>query len=247
MNVSLATRSNLGSSLTTSPVGAQASSAPQAADEELVAVAQALSGAYDNFTQNTKDEATLASMKAAGQETINFYVHAPVQMHIVPVGEVVPQERPSQTFYVEQFQSDAQDAPYRQRLYVLTRGESGALIDRIYKLDNADALIGAYAHPERLSALDAQKAHLQDGCDMTFTATGPQHWHGEAGQDGTCRSTYFGALLHSRVELDPDRLVSLDQGRSRSGGLIFGPNDDAGGYEFEKRSCYAFSSPSPTA
>lgn len=209
-------------------------------DVEMQAVASAISGAFDNFPQNARDEATLAAMKEAGEETINFYVHAPVQMHIVPIDEVVPQDGPSQTFYVEQFQADSPDAPYRQRLYVLTRGESGALLDRIYKIDNATDLIGAYANPEKLSALQPDKLRLQDGCDMTFTRTGPEQWHGEAGQDGTCRSTYFGALLHSRVDLDPNYLVSLDQGRSRSGGLIFGPNDDAGGYAFEKRSCYTF-------
>jgi len=197
---------------------------PTPADGEMVRVATLMTGTFDTFEQVAADEAAKSE-----------YVHMRVVMHIVPAWIAGFSTPDTVTLYVEQAAADALDAPYRQRVYHVVRRE-GALVNRIYRLTEPAAFVGAHARPEILANLTADRLSLEDGCDLVWTRIDSHLYLGIAGLNGTCRTSWRGATrATSQVLLTPGSITSLDQGFDDAGVQKWGPKPGTVGHVFRKR------------
>ncbi|MEP0775381.1 MAG: hypothetical protein HRF46_13590, partial [Acidobacteriota bacterium] len=188
------------------------SSAADSPDEDIATLARWMAGSFDTFAQVEDDLAAGAA-----------YTHLKAVMHIVPVTIAGLTAPGALTFYVEQAAADAQHAPYRQRVYLLTRRD-GALVNRIYRIAEPQRLAGAHARPELLAQLAPEQLTLEAGCDLVWTRIGPELYSGVAGIGGSCRTTWRGAAYTvSQVLMTPTTITSLDQGFDAEGRHVWGP------------------------
>jgi len=197
---------------------------PIPADRELVRLTTWMTGTFDTFEQVAADEAAKAD-----------YVHMRVVMHIVPARIAGLSTPDTVTLYVEQAAADTPEAPYRQRVYHVTRRE-GALVNRTYRLTEPAAFVGAHARPELLAKLTADRLSLEEGCDLVWTRIDHALYSGIAGLNGTCRTSWRGATrATSQVLLSPGSITSLDQGFDDAGVQRRGPKPGTIGHVFRKR------------
>lgn len=197
---------------------------PVPADTEMVRLVAWMSGTFDTFEQVSADEAAKAA-----------YVHARAVMHIVPVRVAGLSTPDTAVLYVEQANADAPDKPYRQRVYVVLRRD-GALVNRIYRLTEPAAFVGAHGRPELLAKLDVDALVLEEGCDLVWTRIDDHLYSGIAGLNGSCRTSWRGATrATSQVLLAPGSITSLDQGFDDAGVHRWGPKPGTLGHVFRKR------------
>lgn len=193
-------------------------------DDELATLARWMTGSFDTFAQV---EADLAAGAA--------YTHLKAVMHIVPVTIAGLTSPGAVTLYVEQAAADAQHAPYRQRVYLLTRRD-GALVNRTFRIVEPQRLAGAHARPELLTQLAPEQLTLEAGCDLVWTRIGPELYSGVAGIGGSCSTTWRGAAYTvSQVLMTPTTITSLDQGFDAQGRHVWGPPPGTVGHVFRKR------------
>jgi hypothetical protein len=198
-------------------------------DSELSKIAAWLSGNFDCLKQ-VEAEKQLALEK--NQPPVK---RARVFMHISPT-HVEELSEYGYCFYLEQAVEGYEDAPYRQRLYLLARDKEGRALNRIFDIEDSAALIGAWKAPELLADLKAERLKQACGCDVFWTRIGEDCFTGEAGAGGTCRTSYGGAThITVKIELTADLLKTLDQGFDDKGTLIFGPSAAEGAYEFRRQ------------
>ena len=202
---------------------------PIPADGEMVRLATWMTGTFDTFEQVAADEAAKAG-----------YVHMRVVMHIVPARIAGLSTPDTVTLYVEQAAADTPEAPYRQRVYHVTRRE-GALVNRTYRLTEPAAFVGAHARPELLAKLTADGLSLEEGCDLVWTRIDHALYSGIAGLNGTCRTSWRGATrATSQVLLAPGSITSLDQGFDDAGVQRWGPKPGTIGHVFRRRAAGPF-------
>jgi hypothetical protein len=205
------------------PPGAARDEPPTPSDPELDRLAEWMSGEFDTFAQVEEDE-------ARGAE----YTHLRVVMRIVPV-TVKGLSETARAFYVEQAAAEAQDRPYRQRVYLLQRRD-GRPVNRIYRLRDPERFVGAHADPDRLSTLASGDLELSEGCDLVWTRAHDGLYRGVAGAERSCPTSLRGATWAlSRVEMTPTTLTSLDQGFDDEGQHRWGPPPGVIGHVFVKR------------
>ena len=136
--------------------------------------------------------------------------------------------------YVEQALMDAQDAPYRQRLYRVEPIDDTTAVSEVWqakRVPTETELVGLCDNPE---AFDFRKAAFEErpGCGVIMT------WDGETFSGGTneddCESDLNGATYATaEVTLSPDLLTSWDRGYTAEGIQVWGAED--GAYEFVRR------------
>ena len=135
-------------------------------------------------------------------------------------------------FYVEQAMSNAQDKPYRQRVYRLTDSGDGVQ-SMIYELPG-DPLTyaGAWKDQKPLNQLLPEMLVPKVGCAVTLKRKDASSWNG--GTEGTgCPSSREGAAYTtSEVTLTPTELRSWDRGFDAQGKQVWGST--AGPYVFVK-------------
>ncbi len=136
-----------------------------------------------------------------------------------------------QVLYVEQAISDSLDEPYRQRIYVLEQDGPDTVTSRIYALTDPAAAVGACAVQAPMN-LAPDAVQERTGCAVHL------RWqHGVfvgATEGQACSSGLRGALwASSRVVVQPDSLLSWDQGWSAPGVQAWGATD--GPYRFVRR------------
>lgn len=194
------------------------------ADVELATLAQWMTGSFDTFAQVDADLASGAP-----------YTHLRAVMHIVPVlipGLSGPNDL---TLYVEQAAAGSEHAPYRQRVYHLTRRD-GVPVNRIFRLVEPQRRVGGHAQPELLAGLSPDELTLEPGCDLVWTRVEAELYSGIAGLHGTCRTTWRGAAYTvSQVLMTPTTIISLDQGFDADGRQVWGPPLGVPGHIFRKR------------
>jgi hypothetical protein len=202
----------------------QGGSPPAKIDPDMERIATWMTGDFDTFEQVAADEAAGAP-----------YKHMRAVMHIVPVAICgLTCDGAGLAFYVEQAAAEAQDAPYRQRVYLLTR-KDGRLINRIFRIGEPLELAGAYKRPALLARLTPDRLTLDEGCDLTWTKQDETLFTGGAGLSGTCKSSLRGAThATSRVELRADSITSLDQGFDDAENHKWGPPGGTIGHVFRK-------------
>lgn len=188
-------------------------------------VAAWMTGSFDTFQQ-------VAEGEAAGAP----YVHLRAVMHIAPAAlPWLADGVTARAFYVEQAAAAAQDRPYRQRVYLLTRRD-GVLVNRIYRITDPEDLIGAHEQPDLLQRLAPERLHLEAGCDLIWIPVDNTRYHGVTGLHGTCPSQLRGAThTISLVELTADHILSLDQGFDDEGDHRWGPPPGTMGHLFGRR------------
>jgi len=192
-------------------------------DADLARVAAWMAGEFDTFAQVARDAAAGAA-----------YKHVGAVLRVVPVaGAGLP--GPGQAFYLEQALAESEDKPYRQRVVLLTRLD-GRLVNRLYRLKQPEAFVGAWREPARLAGLAREELQLDEGCDLFWTRASDTRFTGVAGEAGTCRTALRGAThVTSKVELTADSITSLDQGFDDAGAHRWGPPPGAAGHAFSRR------------
>jgi CpeT protein len=179
-------------------------------DDVVQALAEALEGRFDSSGQARADEhyrdVTLTTCRADA-----------------------PALGP-QVLYVEQAISDSLDAPYRQRVYVLEPDDADTVVSRVYTLQDPASAVGACAQDAPL-ALDVEAVVERAGCAVHL------RWQHGAFVGSTlgeaCTSGLRGArYATSRVVVEPERLLSWDQGWAAPGEQAWGAT--AGPYHFER-------------
>ena len=181
----------------------------RAADE----VAVWMMGNYSSATQATEDPAN--------------FKH--VVLHIAPIWV---ERRDGRWLYVEQAMADAQDKPYRQRVYRVMDASDG-VDSMVFELPG-DPLryAGAWKDPDRMNQLMPDLLTPREGCSVHLRRSGNGEWAGGTGEQ-TCESSLRGAsYASSRVWLTPDRMRTWDQGFDASGKQVWGAT--TGPYVFIK-------------
>jgi len=142
--------------------------------------------------------------------------------------------------YVEQAMADAQDRPYRQRIYRLVPAPNGEVESVIHELPGDPlAWAGAWRDTSRFNALDPTILSWRPGCSVILS------WQGTGAMRGStagtsCVSTLRGAAYAtSEVTVTPTELLSWDRGFDAAGRQVWGAT--TGPYRFVK------DAPPPTA
>jgi len=134
--------------------------------------------------------------------------------------------------YVEQAVTQAQDKPYRQRIYKLVRGEKGAYQSIIYTLDKPENFVGKWKTPEYFDQFGEAILEEREGCTVYLKKVGVAEYSG-ATLDNNCKSTLRGAsYATSIVTIKKGMIVSWDQGFDAEGKQVWGATK--GGYVFKK-------------
>ena len=151
-----------------------------------------------------------------------------ISLHMYPIWE-----DKGKFLYVEQAMNDAQDKPYRQRIYEIKMDDDNTFSSVIHMVPDAAAWVGKWRTPEAFDSLDVDKVMLRKGCDVQLKRLGDNHYKG-ATQNYTCKSTLRGAVYAtSEVEITEDKIISWDRGFDAEGNHVWGAV--TGGYIFDKQ------------
>jgi hypothetical protein len=165
-----------------------------------------------------------------------------VRLHVVGIW---PDRVDGAWLYVEQAMADAQDKPYRQRIYriVSVPGDRAEAI--VYELPGDPlAWRGAWNDPGRFNALDPGIIQARAGCSVILQRAGTGRMTG-ATLGADCGDALRGAkYATSEVYLSATALESWDRGFDAAGKQVWGPVK--GPYRFIKESA-AIGAPVPAA
>ena len=150
-----------------------------------------------------------------------------ISMHMYPIWE-----DKGNFLYVEQALNSAQNKPYRQRIYELTRNSDSTFSSAIYKLGVDSLWIGKWKNPKAFDSIALKDIALKEGCDVILSRVAPNLFIGKTG-DTSCESTMRGAsYARSEVEILEDKIISWDRGYDANGNYVWGA--EKGGYIFNK-------------
>ena len=132
--------------------------------------------------------------------------------------------------YVEQASAEALDKPYRQRVYRITRTYEGRFESTVFTFNEPLRYAGDWKLDEPLAALTPDSLTQKEGCTVTLTMMGKDHYEGGTkGKD--CESELRGAkYATSEVEIFADRIISWDRGFDENDVQVWGAKK--GGYVF---------------
>lgn len=129
--------------------------------------------------------------------------------------------------YVEQAMAATPDAPYRQRVYQLSRREDGAFESRVYELAAPEASVGAWRRERPLDGLSPADLALREGCEMALRSRPDGSFEGRTGVR-TCPSALSGAAYAtSEVIVTQTRISSWDRGFAADGTQVWGAKKGA--------------------
>lgn len=174
--------------------------APSASVDEVKAW---LAGDYSSAAQAASDSANYKS----------------VVLHIAPIWR---DRTDGRWLYVEQAMADAQDKPYRQRVYCL-KDHGGEVQSMVFELPGDPlAFAGAWKDPTRINQLMPALLTPRDGCSVYLKRDAAGRWTGST-RDQACESSLRGAAwATSEVTLTPDRIESWDRGFDKAGKQVWG-------------------------
>ena len=169
---------------------------------------------------------------SAGQAAKDPSNYKAVVLHMAPIWR---DRTDGRWIYVEQAMADAQDKPYRQRIYRIIPVPGGKVESVIYELPgNPLQWAGAWRDPARLNALDPGILSVRPGCAVVLGYAGPGVLQGSTnGRD--CGSVLRGAsYASSEVTLTATELNTWDRGYDAGGTQVWGSTK--GPYRFMKES-----------
>lgn len=174
--------------------------APSASVDE---VAQWMAGTYSSAAQATADAANYKS----------------VVLHMTPIWR---DRTDGRWLYVEQAMADAQDKPYRQRVYCV-KDHAGEVQSMVFELPGDPlAYAGAWKDPSRMNALMPGLLTPRDGCSVHLKRRDDGSWAGGT-KAQACESSLRGAAwASSEVTLTRDRIESWDRGFDAAGKQVWG-------------------------
>jgi len=134
--------------------------------------------------------------------------------------------------YLEQAAADAQERPYRQRVYHLTRLDPGLFQSRIFALADPSSHAGRWREKRPLAELDPDDLLPREGCEVLLREAGETAFMGST-LGRHCISTLRGAsFATSEVVVLSDVLISWDRGFEGAGEQVWGA--EKGPYLFKK-------------
>lgn len=157
------------------------------------------------------------SSSAQSKEDATYF---DVRLHIVPIWT---DRTDGPWLYVEQAMADAQDKPYRQRIYRLASAPGDRVESIIFELPgNPLQWAGAWREPARLNALDPGILEARTGCTVSLAMDGASALRGAT--NGTdCGSGLRGAAYAtSEVTLTATELNTWDRGFDAEGRQVWG-------------------------
>ncbi|WP_400080810.1 chromophore lyase CpcT/CpeT [Winogradskyella sp. R77965] len=181
-----------------------------------------------------KEDTELKELFTLMQGSFNSEIQAQVDssyynisLHMYPIWE-----DKGNFLYVEQALNSAQNKPYRQRIYEVTRASDSTFSSAIYMLDVDSLWIGMWKNPKSFDSISLKDIALKDGCEVILKRTAPNQFIGKTG-DTTCVSTMRGAAYaRSEVEILEDKIISWDRGFDANGEYVWGA--EKSGYIFNK-------------
>ncbi|MBA4378482.1 MAG: hypothetical protein C0395_07490 [Gemmatimonas sp.] len=133
--------------------------------------------------------------------------------------------------YVEQSAAGA-PAPYRQRVYRLTRKDADSYVSDIYTLPDEAAYVGAWSDPSRFASLSPEQLAPKAGCGVTLDRVDDYTYKG-ATSGKACPSELEGATYAtSEVTVTAMWLKSWDRGYDKDDQQVWGATK--GPYIFKK-------------
>lgn len=164
-----------------------------------------------------------SSLQAAADS--DFY---DITLHMYPVWE----ESGKEWLYVEQAVTAMQDRPYRQRMYLIEELAPDSFRSVVFTLDSAERFIGKWEEPGFFDQFDESILTEREGCAVHLKNISPFKYEGSTIGD-SCKSTLRGATYAtSRVSMDPDAIISWDQGFDVDGNQVWGA--EKSGYVFDR-------------
>jgi len=137
--------------------------------------------------------------------------------------------------YVEQAMADAQDKPYRQRIYRLLTLPGNRVESATYELPgNPLTWAGAWRDPARLNAMDPAMCITYPDCSMTLGYDATGCLHGSTSGAGCGNALRGAASASSEMTLSATELRSWDRGFDSAGKQVWGAVK--GPYRFVKES-----------
>lgn len=180
-------------------------------DAELVQLAEWLTGSFSSAAQAAADPD-----------------YRDIRLHMTPIWTW---RNDAIWMYVEQAVAESPEAPYRQRIYRLTRGADGILLSTVYSLPEPDKFILAWRDVRLFGALGPGDLLLRDGCATELTFAQNRFVGGTVERE--CVSNLYGAAYAtSEVLLTADRVESWDRGFDESDAQVWGA--ESGPYVFDR-------------
>ena len=203
-------------------------------------------GPLENHAVTTTDVARDAAAWLAGHYSSAAQAAADptffdVRLHIVPIWT---DRTDGPWMYVEQAMADAQDKPYRQRIYRIIPLPQGRAESVIYELPGDPLLwAGAWRDASRFNALDPGIIVARPGCSVVLASAGPGALKGST-NGADCGSALRGAAYAtSEVTVTAAELTSWDRGFDATGKQVWG--SVTGPYRFVKESAVPSAPPPP--
>lgn len=161
-------------------------------------------------------EGSYTTAAQAAQDSAYF----DIRLHIVRIWK---ERTDGDWLYVEQAMANAQQTPYRQRVYHVIAAPGGKAESVVYELPG-DPLVyaGAWSAPERFNALDPALLTPRFGCSVVLSRSGPKEMRGATAGDGCGSALRGAAYATSEVVLTPDTLRSWDRGYDKAGKQVWG-------------------------
>ena len=163
------------------------------------------------------------SGKQAEQDSSYFNI----SLHMYPIWE-----DQGHYLYVEQAMNSRQEAPYRQRVYEITRLNDSVLSSAVFTLAADSLWIGQWKNPKAFDSISPKDLSEREGCAVLLKRISEGIYEGSTGER-SCGSTLRGAsYATSTVKIDAKKIESWDQGFDAEGNQVWGATE--GGYIFDK-------------
>ena len=156
---------------------------------------------------------------SAGQAAKDPSNYKAVVLHMAPIWR---DRTDGRWIYVEQAMADAQDKPYRQRVYCL-KDHGGEVQSMVFELPG-DPLVhaGDWKDPARMNTLMPSLLVPREGCSVFLKRRDDASWAGGT-RPQACESSLRGAAwATSEVTLTRDRIESWDRGFDKEGKQVWG-------------------------
>ncbi len=124
--------------------------------------------------------------------------------------------------YVEQALFDAQETPYRQRVYEIIQKENGMIESKVFSIENEKDFVNKWSTPSFFDHFDDSILKERQGCSVFLEQIDLNHFEGST-KDQTCLSSLRGAAYASSVVVvKPNMISSWDQGFNLEGEQVWG-------------------------
>lgn len=181
------------------------------AEERVGRLAQHLAGRFDSSAQAARDRSYFG-----------------VSLRACPFAL---EELGAHVLYVEQAMVDTLDAPYRQRVYVLSATDEQGAKSEVHELTDPAKFVG-FCDDAGIAAPTANDLILKEGCAVHLREEGDTFVGGTEGNG--CASTRQGATYAtSEVTITPVQIRSWDRGYNAEDAQVWGAQ--AGPYEFDRK------------